>query len=185
MSSAFRISAAAQCLKQGGVIAYPTEGVWGLGCDPVNQRAIRRLMAIKQRSPNKGLILIAANVEQFAPYLAGLTKEQFQQVMSYWPGHTTLIVPDNGYASSLLTGDFGSIALRVTQHRPVVELCNTFGGPIVSTSANRAGREACRWPWQIKARLGDDIDYCLGGATAGINKPSQIIDLLSGRVLRP
>lgn len=184
MSSAFRIRAAAQLLKQGGVIAYPTEGVWGLGCDPANLSAIQRLITLKQRSANKGLILVAANIEQLAPYLDGLPNELIDTAMSYWPGHTTLIVPDNGYASSLLTGSFDSIALRVTEHRPVVELCHAFGGAIVSTSANRAGHNACRWPWQVKKRLGSDIDYCLGGRTAGIDKPSRIIELKSGRVLR-
>lgn len=184
MASSLQIQQAAKVLRQGGVIAYPTEAVWGLGCDPHDERAINRLLAIKQRPAEKGLILIAASLEQFAPYLEGLDAEQLAILELSWPGPITFIVPDNGYTPELVRGNHRSVALRVTAHRQTAELCRCFGGPIVSTSANRAGLPAAKWPWQVQRQLAGKLDYQLSGQLGRLNKPTEIRDLLTGKTIR-
>ena len=132
------LDAAVAALRDGGVIAYPTEGVWGLGCDPDNDAAVAQLLRLKQRDPAKGLILIAASIEQFAPWLEGLPPELHAPLVASWPGPNTWLVPDNGRTHALVRGAHECVALRVSDHQGVIALCQAFGGPIVSTSANKA-----------------------------------------------
>ncbi len=180
------ISDAVITLNQGGIIAYPTEGVFGLGCDPDNEQAITRLLALKQRSVSKGLILIAGNYSQLLPYVDDLAIPQDKRyvVMSRWPGAITQIVPANKNISSLLTGNFDTIAVRVTEHPDVVAICNAFNKPIVSTSANLSGQTAAITWQQVQGQFKNKIDYLLQGYTLGHTQPSKIIDALTGEVLR-
>jgi L-threonylcarbamoyladenylate synthase len=179
-----KIKVAAQLLAAGGVIAYPTEAVWGLGCDPDNRQAVLRLLSLKSRPVDKGLILVASSALQFTPYLQGLGAEQLAIMESSWPGPTTWVVPNNHYAPDWIRGDFQSIALRVSAHPIVIQLCNAFGGPIVSTSANLAGRPPCKWPWQIQRHWGSQLDWIVHGELGGGSRPSEIRDLLTDSVLR-
>ena len=133
------LDGAAACLRNGGIVAYPTEAVWGLGCDPDDGEALARLIKLKSRDAAKGLILIAGDIAQLEPWLAGVTVEQREQLLASWPGPYTWLVPDNGRAHPLLRGEHVSLAVRVTDHPLVQALCAAFGGPLVSTSANRAG----------------------------------------------
>lgn len=171
-------------LEAGAVIAYPTEGVWGLGCDPNNEMAVRKLLAIKQRDVAKGLILVGASIEQFANYLKGLDPTLLARLEASWPGPTTWLVPHNGYAPDWITGRHRKVALRVSAHQLVADLCNSFGGPIVSSSANIAGRPTPKWPWQVLQQL-PELEYLLPGHLGGANRPSEIRDLVSDTVLRP
>lgn len=180
-----KLAFAVKALQRGGVIAYPTEAVWGLGCDPHNNAALRRLLMMKQRDPAKGLILVAADRQQFAPYLAGLEPALLKKLDESWPGPNTWLVPDNGVAPALVRGSHRSVALRVSAHSLVGALCTAFGGPIVSTSANLSGEPAVKHIWQLMRRLGDRLDYCLPGATGGHRNPSLIRDLLTDEVIRP
>ncbi|MCM2972094.1 Sua5/YciO/YrdC/YwlC family protein [Larsenimonas suaedae] len=176
---------AAAWLHTGRVLAYPTEAVWGVGCDPDDARALEALLALKQRDPAKGVILIAASIEQCAPYLDGLTSSQRETLAAHWPGPTTFLVPDNGRAHPLVRGAHSSIALRVTDHPLVIELCTAFGGPLVSTSANQAGAPPCMSAEDILAHFPSAHDLAvLDGALGGRAAPSRIVDLDSGRVLR-
>ena len=182
---ALKYQQAATVLRHGGVICYPTEAVWGIGCDPKNTAALKRLLHLKQRDPDKGLILIAANMEQLSPYLEGLTDTQLTALRQSWPGPKTWVIPHNGFAHPLIRGTFKSLAVRVSAHKPVIKLCTAFGGPIVSTSANISGREPPNWPWQLRHQFGNRLDFLLHGALGGQAKPSEIRDLISGKVLRP
>ena len=184
MSYSLNLQTAVDVLKAGGVVAYPTEGVWGLGCDPFNPAAVERLLRLKQRDPAKGLILIAANIGQFEPFLTDITDAQRQQLTAAWPAPITYIVPANKRVPLLVKGKHAGIALRVSAHKPVIELCRAFGGPLVSSSANLAGMPAAKWPWQIKRQLGDQLDFLLPGPLGGAKNPSEIRDLLTGKVLR-
>lgn len=171
-------------LRAGGVIAYPTEGVWGIGCDPFDRAAVERLLTIKGRVPDKGLILVASSLQQVEPFLRGLTRDQRQQLAASWPGPITWLVPDNGYAPSWIRGRHASVALRVSDHPVVKTLCAHFGGPLVSTSANRSGRPVARYPWQVRRQL-PELDYILQGALGGRGRPSRIRELNSGNTVRP
>lgn len=180
------LDAAAALLRDGGVVAYPTEAVWGLGCDPMSQAAVERLLAIKQRSVDKGLILIAADAAQLAPLLDwnALPPERRSVVLDSWPGANTWIVPASAQAPSWVTGRHAGIAVRVTAHPQVIALCHAFGGPLVSTSANLSGRPSVMRLDALDPDLLVRLDGVLPGATSGLDRPSVIRDALTGQLLR-
>lgn len=178
--------AVVQALHQGDVIAYPTEGVFGVGCDPDNLSAIEKLLQLKQRPIEKGLILIAASYQQLLPYIddSQLTDEQLQTVKASWPGPVTWVMPVNKNVSSHLTGQFHSIAVRVTDHPLVQKLCLSFGKPITSTSANLTGLEPCRTTEEVQYQLGDRLIVILEGKVGGRTVPTEIRDAKTSNVLR-
>lgn len=172
-------------LENGGVIAYPTEGVWGLGCDPADQDAVMALLALKSRPVEKGLILVAGDVEQIEPLLASLTPAQREKALGFWPGPVTCLLPDpQRRVPEWLRGRHSSIAVRVSAHPGVRALCRAFGGPLVSTSCNPAGSPAARSMLQVRRYFGDELDAILPGELGGERRPSRIIDLVSDQILR-
>lgn len=177
---------AAAALHRGGVIAYPTEAVWGLGCDPRDQAATLRLLALKVREVDKGLILIAADEAQLAPYIDmdALDAAQRDAVRASWPGPHTWIVPASAEAPRWVTGAHAGIAVRVSAHPPVIELCRAFGGALVSTSANRAGEPAAHAIDQLDPRIVAGVDAVLAGETGDLQRPTDIRDARTGAVLR-
>jgi L-threonylcarbamoyladenylate synthase len=179
------VERAARAAKAGGVIAYPTEAVWGLGVDPDNESAIRRLLELKSRPRAKGLILIAASAAQLEPWLAPLAQSDRDQLLNTWPGPVTWLVPNNGHASHWVTGDFDTVALRVTDHPLAQALCLAFGGPLISTSANPQGLEPARTSVQVQHYFGDQIQALAPGQVGARTQPSEIRDLQTGRIHRP
>lgn len=184
MSQNSSLQTAVDTLQHGGVVAYPTEAVWGVGCDPYNEQAVQRLLQLKQRDPAKGLILIAGSISQFEPLLTELSEQQRGHLEAHWPGPYTYLVPANQQVPSLIKGEHRSVALRVSAHQPVVDLCAAFGGPIVSSSANLAGMPAAKTEQEVQQQLADNLDYVLSGPLGGNNNPSEIRDLISGQVIR-
>ncbi len=175
---------ASQVLHSSGVIAYPTEAVWGLGCDPQNPLAIRRLLELKQRDANKGLILIAGDIQQFDFLLKGLPVEQLNKMKASWPGPVTYLVPHQNRVHPLVHGQFSTVAIRVSDHKTVQQLCEQFAGPIVSTSANFSGQPTVQNAIQAQKFLGPKLDFILSGPLGRSLTPSRIIDLQTGRVIR-
>ena len=183
---------AARVVADGGVVAYPTEAVFGLGCDPTNTAAVARLLKAKQRDRNKGLILVASKQTQLNAYMANVTAEQQQRLDKAWPGPVTFIVPAADGVSAILTGARKTIAVRVSQHPIVVALCDACGSALVSTSANLSGHAPFRTEdeWLTASRTGTDrqlfehIDLLLLGKVGTRDKPSDIIDLQTGQHLR-
>ena len=184
MVGQWRVQQAAQVVRQGGVIAYPTEAVWGLGCDPWNMEAVYRLLALKARPVGKGLILVAADIAQFDFLLADLPRSWRAQLQLSWPGPNTWLVPHQGRLPEWITGRHDSVALRVSDHPLVRALC-ALTGPLVSTSANPAGRPAARSRLRVEQYFPGQLDAVLGGALGGRKNPSLIRDLRSGQVIRP
>lgn len=182
-SPPFSLNEAIAALRDGGVIAYPTEAVWGLGCDPFNEAAVRRLLDLKQRPDSKGLIIIAASIAQIAPWLAGLTPTQRTAVESTWPGPYTWIVPAPD-APRWLRGEHAGLAVRVSAHPSVAALCRAWGGPLVSTSANRSGEPPLADAAALAREFGDGLAAIVPGALGGDARPSEIRDALTGVVLR-
>lgn len=174
---------AVTALQQGGVIAYPTEAVWGLGCDPFNEQAVRHLLALKQRPDSKGLIVIAATIAQVEPWLCALSAEQRQRVEAYWPGPYTWIVPAT-HAPAWLRGDHDSLAIRVSAHPVVQQLCLAWGGPLVSTSANISGEAPAANVAALTTIFGQGLAAIVQGELGGDPKPSEIRDAVSGHILR-
>jgi L-threonylcarbamoyladenylate synthase len=180
----FPLKQAIQALRHDGVIAYATESVWGLGCDPWSEQAVSRLLEIKQRRWQKGLILIAADMTQLMPLLGRVTTKQLALIQSRWPGPVTWLVPVTEQIPTWLRGEHDTLALRVSAHPGVQQLCQAWGGPLVSTSANRQRQPACKTALQVRIRLGDELDAIVPGAVSGAKCPSEIRDLISQRVLR-
>ena len=178
---------AVSCLRQGGVIAYATESVFGLGCDPDNRISVERLLRIKQRPVEKGLILVAAEIQQLEPYLnlALVPDARMADVLASWPGPHTWVIPASERAPRWITGAFDSIAVRISAHPQVLALCQYWGKPLVSTSANLSGQAPCRTDVDTLSVLGEQLDYVLPGVVGGALNPSQIRDAISGNVLRP
>lgn len=177
---------AVEVFQQGGILAYPTEAVFGLGCNPDNQQAVERLLKIKNRPIEKGLILLAANYSQLLPYIddSKIPQDKRFSVLSRWPNGITQVLPANKNTPKYLTGKFDSIAVRVTSQPDVVKLCMATGKPIVSTSCNTTGLEPARTYQTIETELLPQIDFIIKGETLGFTQPSTIIDGLTGETFR-
>lgn len=186
MNAPLTLAEAADAVKNGGVIAYPTEAVWGLGCDPNDEAAVLRLLAIKQRPVDKGLILIAANLDQLRPFLdlPALPSERLAEVLATWPGPHTWVMPAHRQAPRWITGTHDGIAVRISAHPLVVALCLAFGGPLVSTSANIAGAAAPHTRETIDPGLLAAIAGAVAGDTGGLARPTPIRDARTGAELR-
>ncbi len=184
-SPLFPVRMAAHIMHRGGVIAYPTEAVFGLGCDPLNRVAVDRLLSIKQRPAGKGLILIAAELSQLYPFILELDRKQRQRLEQSWPGAVTWTVPPRPGAAPWLRGNHDTLAVRVTAHPVAAALCRIFGGAIVSTSANPASRKPARSALATRRYFAAQLDFILHGAVGCNRNPSKICSLRDGRVLRP
>ncbi|WP_150911859.1 L-threonylcarbamoyladenylate synthase [Marinobacter halotolerans] len=183
--SDWQLSQAVRTIRAGGVIAYPTEAVWGLGCDPWNTNAVERILELKQRPMEKGLIVVAGSVEQVRFLLDPLPEDQQQKALGYWPGPFTCLLPDLlGQIPQEVRGRHSTIAVRVSDHPLVQALCQAADSPLVSTSANPAGRQPARYSWQVRQYFGNRLDRVVAGSLGGHRQPSQIIDIVSGQQLR-
>ncbi len=175
---------AASTVAAGGIIACPSESVFGLACDPASLAAVTRLLALKNRPMTKGLIVVATQLEQLEPWLQPLTSRQAGKLTHSWPGPTTWLIPATPACPVWLRGQHSSLAVRLTAHPVLRRLCDLLGGPIVSTSANRSGRLPARSMLEARLRFGNRIDCMLPGQTGGQPRPSVIRDLSSGRLIR-
>lgn len=186
MNDPLTLAQATDAVRNGGVIAYPTEAVWGLGCDPNNESAVQKLLAIKQRPVDKGLILIAANLDQLRPYLdlPALPSERLAEVLATWPGPHTWVMPAQRQAPRWITGAHEGIAVRISAHPVVVALCMAFGTPLVSTSANFAGAPAPVTREAFDPALLAALDGIMAGDTGGLARPTPIRDARTGAELR-
>ncbi|HAO24349.1 MULTISPECIES: Sua5/YciO/YrdC/YwlC family protein [unclassified Methylophaga] len=181
--SDWQLRQACHALQEDGVIAYPTEAIFGVGCDPWSETAIIKLLALKRRPLEKGLILIAADFNQLQDFIQPLSAELLAKVNQTWPGPTTWLLPVRESISPLLTGGRQTLAVRVTAHPLAAELSRRFGGPLVSSSANITGLRPARNVHQVHWQL-PELDYVLPGALGGATKPSTIRDALTDEVLR-
>ncbi len=171
-------------LRAGGVIAYPTEAVYGLGCAPLDGRAVARLLSLKRRSVEKGLLVVAADFAQLAPLVLEPSPEVLSRLEASWPGFATWVLPARPEIPRWLTGRHSGLAVRVTAHPVAASLCRHFGGALVSTSANPSGRQPARNLLTVHRYFGGRLDYIVPGALGGEPRPSAIRDALTGTVLR-
>ncbi|MCK4864363.1 MAG: Sua5/YciO/YrdC/YwlC family protein [Gammaproteobacteria bacterium] len=178
---------AVKVLQQGGTIAYPTEAVFGLGCDPRNIAAIKNLLKLKHREKEKGLILVAANFEQLKEHIQPLEKDIEKKLLDSWQDSAnaiTWLVPVDKTTSNYLKGQFDTLAIRVSHHPVVKKLCEQFGSAIVSTSANISTQEAARTAEQVKQIFENKIDFIVEGETDINAQPSEIRDALTDKIIR-
>lgn len=180
----FKIRQAAHVSRAGGVIAYPTEAVYGLGCDPLDPEAVHHILELKGRMASKGLILVAADFNQLEPYLEPLPRNMQAEAEASWPGPVTWLLPARAEVPEWLRGEHDTLAVRVSAHPVVAALCRAFDGPLVSTSANRSGRAPARSALAVRRIFRDDVDYILHGPLGGLDRPTEIRDGATGRVVR-
>ena len=186
MPDASTLDESVAALRRGGLIAYPTEGVWGLGCDPFDEAAVLRLLALKRRAVDKGLILVAASLAQLEGLVdwRALPDARREAVLAGWPGPHTWILPATARVPRWITGDHDGVAVRVSAHPVVAALCTAFGGAIVSTSANRAAEPPPRARAELAAGFAAGVDAVVAGDTAGLAQPTPIRDARDGTILR-
>ncbi|WP_111642186.1 Sua5/YciO/YrdC/YwlC family protein [Marinimicrobium alkaliphilum] len=179
-----RIHCAARLLHRGAVVGYPTEAVWGLGCNPWNRLAVEQVLRLKARPEHKGLILLASDIHQLTPLLQSLNGEQRERLAGSWPGPVTWLIPNHGWAPPWVTGRFSAVAVRVTDHPVAAALSRAFGGPIVSTSANPQALPPARTAVGVRRYFGRGLDAVLPGTVGTRTKPSEIRDLITGERVR-
>lgn len=183
------VTEAAECLKQGHVLAYPTEAVWGLGCDPFNETAFLAILALKQRPIEKGVILLASQLSQVEHLLISLQADMQQKVLDSWlyqksnARATTWLLPAGENIPAWIKGNHSKVAVRVTTHPLCVALCNAFNGFIVSTSANPAGAQPAHSLQEASQYFSQQVDY-LNGDLGLSQEPSRIIDAVTGEIIR-
>ena len=175
---------AAEIIRDGGVIAYPTEGVWGLGCDPDNAQAVSKILQIKSRPMHKGLILIGSELEHISLYLKGLRDKDFDAIVQSKGKGISWLIPNNGNAEEIVSGGQATLVVRLTDHPVVTEICHAFSGAIVSTSANPSGQPPAISAEQVSNYFGDSLNMIVPGVLGGQNGPSEIRDIQTEKVLR-
>ena len=179
----FQVRLAAEILHKGGIIACPTESVYGLSCDPLNHAAIERLLALKQRPDTKGFILIASSLDQLEPFVS-IPDERRDEIDAGWPGPITWVLPAKQDLPAWIGGGRKTIAARVTAHPIMAEICSRYGGCLVSTSCNISGQPPAKNPDQVRRQFGRQLDQILGGKLGGLARPTPIRDAVSGKFIR-
>jgi L-threonylcarbamoyladenylate synthase len=184
-SSNLTIEEAAHRLRQGEVIAYPTEAVYGLGCDPFNHEAVEKLLDMKGRAESAGLILIADGFSRFEEFIGEVGGGDLSRAEATWPGPVTWLFPKSALVPGWISGAHDSVALRVSDHPVCRALCVAFGGALVSTSANRTGAEPARSREAVELAFGPLVAGVVQGELGGLERPSEIRDVRTGEVVRP
>lgn len=170
-------------LKQGGIIAYPTESCFGLGCDPKNKRAIEKILYLKKRVRSKGFILISSKINLFNAYIKNITEIQKKELIAVWPGPHTWTVPASNYCPPWLKGKTHNIAIRLPEVKSTLKLLNSINFPITSTSANLSHKQsiktlrACKNIFKKKVKI-------IEGNIGNEKKPTTIQDFISKKIIR-
>lgn len=185
MSSWLRVDQAARIVLEGGIIAYPTEAVYGIGCLPLLEQALERIVRIKHRDARKGLIVVAADSAQLEPLAAIPYGAIGAEIRAGWPGPRTWVVPARPGVPALLTGGRPTLAVRVSDHPILQRLCRRTGSALVSTSANHSGRHPARSALAVRHALGRELDFVLAGPLGPSGRPTEIRDAATGAILRP
>lgn len=183
--SGSRLREAVWALRRGGVVAYPTEGCYGLGCDPRNVRAVQKILRLKKRSRRQGLILIGAHWRHIERWVDASDESAVARARATWPGPNTWLLPAAPRVSSWLRGEHDTIAVRITGHPLAGALCRRFNSAIVSTSANLHGRRPAASAAQVRDLFDGTVDAVVDGRLGGLNGPTEIRDARSGKILRP
>ena len=179
-----RMRYAASVLMRGGLVAYPTEAVWGLGVDPYHWPAVKRLLRLKCRNISMGMILIADRIQRFRHLLKNISASAHQRLEDSWPGPVTWLVQANEYVPPWISGNSDCVALRVTAHPQAAMLCNAFGGIVVSTSANPHKAQPAKYLFQVRHYFGGQIDAVVPGNVGGLQRPTEIRRLSDMSVVR-
>lgn len=172
-------------LRQGHIVAYPTEAVYGFGVDPFNADAVTHLLQLKERSYKKGFILIADEFSRFAEFIEPLPPKLLANILQTWPGPVTWLFPTTPKTPEWIHGGSKKIAIRVTDHPIARRLCQQFGKPLISTSANISSFPALRDTRTVIMHFADKVDFIVPGECGTLKRPTEIRDATSGEIIRP
>lgn len=190
------IQHAAEIIRDGGIVAYPTEAVYGLGCDPFNENAVNTLCALKNRALSQGLILLASDLSQLDDIIdyAAIPADRQQAMLATWPGPHTWVCPASASVPAWICGNSPAVAVRVTAHPIAAALAAAFGGAIVSTSANRSGSPPSRIAAEVRHMLNEMRNdkmmmtmtevTVLDGSVGSLAQPTEIRDVLTNQLIR-
>jgi L-threonylcarbamoyladenylate synthase len=184
LTSRIHIERAARIVLAGGVIAYPTEAVFGLGCLPERRDAVERVLAIKRRSWRKGVLLIGSELAQLERFVELPSTRRRAAILASWPGPVTWVLPARAAVPPWISGGRDTVAVRLTDHPLARALCARIGHAIVSTSANVSRRPPIRSVLRLRRELGPAVDYVLAGELGGLANPTVIKDGRTGKILR-
>jgi len=178
------IRIAAQTVRKGGVIVYPTDTVYGLGCDPFNQEAVKRIFTIKGER-TKPLPILASNIKE-AEKIAHITEKAQKLAEKFWPGPLTMVLLKKPSLLDVVTCGLDSVGVRVPNHPVALELIREAGGLLVGTSANKSGEKPPQTAEEVARQIGEEVDLVLDGGFAPLGESSTIVDLIMGtpRILR-
>ena len=179
------LSNAIRTVQAGGVLAYPTEAVYGLGCNPADLAAVQRILTLKQRPADKGMILVAADLSQLEAYLLPLDAALQARVLPTWPGPVTWLLPVRPDVSPLIRGKHDMLAVRITAHPVCRALCEQLGHPLISTSANLSDQAPARSAAEVQQQFGSQLGYILDAPLGEQNQPTEIRHGLTGEIVRP
>jgi L-threonylcarbamoyladenylate synthase len=171
----------AACLQKGGIIVYPTETIYGLGADALNQKAVKRLFEIKTRAPDKPISVLVRDLDMLNRVVAVVPVIARSIMDNYWPGPVTIIFPASKRLPSILTGQTGNIGVRISPHPFVRRLFDFFDSPLTSTSANIAGRKNLKELKEILGTFGSQVDLVIDMSEYAGGKASTLIDVTQGR----
>ena len=180
----WRIHNAAVRMRQGGIIAYPTESVYGLGCDPFNSQAVMRLLELKQRDWRKGLILVAADFQQIEPLVCVNDITALANTMQRETNVVSWLIPRSHNLPSWISGQYESVAIRLSRHPVIIDLCREMGHAIVSTSANPSTRKPATTAMQVRQYFGDQLDAIIHSHQPCDGQPSQLLQYPTRHRLR-
>ena len=178
------IAQAVATVKQGGILIYPTECVFGMGCDYNNETSVNRLLQLKQRPVEKGLILVASHIQQVLPLIQPSQRADLARALKTWPGHHTWVFPATKRVPQWITGQFDTLAVRISSHPTVKSLCDALGQPLVSTSANISGQASADSCQELSLIWRNDVDYYLSLPLGGKSKASSIRLASNGAQIR-
>lgn len=182
--NALHLKRAISICTNGGVIAYPTEAVFGLGCLPLNKESVNKILKLKNRPVDKGLILVAFSIKQLEPFIDfSKVEHNRQEINKSWPGPVTWLVPAKPETPNWLVGTHDTLAVRVSAHPIVRDLCEKLG-PIVSTSANPSSAEPAKSNQAVREYFLNDVDYVIPANISNDLRPTEIRDGLSGNIVR-
>jgi len=178
------IRAAAQIVRRGGLVVYPTETVYGLGCDPLNVQAVKRVLDVKG-DRKKPLPVLAASIVD-ADKVAFVSPNGKKLAAKFWPGHLTMVFPKKPALPDIVTFGWDSVGLRIPNNDVALQLISLSGGLLIGSSANRTGEEPARRVQEISGELKEMVDVVLDGGPAVQGRPSTVVDLTSEkpRILR-
>lgn len=178
------VDQAVQAVQQGGLIVYPTEAVYGLGGDFQQADVVARILSLKQRPNDQGLILAAGHIEQILPLIVPVSGDHLAAALNTWPGHTTWVFPASSSVPKGVKGPGNTVAVRLSRHSVVVDICQQLGHAIISTSANERGQKTPTAISVLAQQWSNEVAYFLDLPLGGSDKPSEIRVAGDGQKLR-